>query len=75
MHKIFWDFKTETDHSIEVRKADLILIRKKRTCHLLDFSGPADYRVKWKGVEKPDKYQDLARELNNCNYHSCKKIF
>ena len=36
--------------------------KKKRTCRIVDFAVPADYRVKLKESEKNDKYLDLARE-------------
>ena len=39
------------------------LIRKKRTCKIVDFAVPADHRIKLKECEKKDKYLDLAREL------------
>ncbi len=32
---------------------------------MVDFALPAEHRVKLKESEKKDKYQDLARELNN----------
>ena len=35
----------------------------KRTCKIVDFTIPADHRVKLKENEKKDKYLDLAREL------------
>ena len=63
-HKIIWDFEVQTDHLIPARRPDLVLIDKKRkTCHLVDFAVPADHRVKMKEREKIDKYLDLAREL------------
>ena len=36
---------------------------KKRTCKIVDFAVPADYRIKLKECEKKDKYFDLVREL------------
>ena len=33
------------------------------TCHLVDFTVPANHRVKMKESKKIDKYLDLAREL------------
>ena len=39
------------------------LTKKKRTCHLVKVTIPADHRVKIKEKEKIDKYLDLAREL------------
>ena len=63
-HKILWDFEIQTDHQIPARRPDLVVINKKeRTCHLIDFAIPADHRVKLKKIEKKDKYLDLAREL------------
>ena len=37
--------------------------QKKRTCKIVDFAVPADYRIKLKESEKKNKYFDLAREL------------
>ena len=66
-HKILWDFEIQTDHLITARRPDLVLINKKeRTCHSVDFAVPADHRVKLKEIEKKDKYLDLTRELKNC---------
>ena len=57
---------THTDHLISARRPDLIIInkkKKKRTCKIVDFAVPADYRIKLKAYEKKDKFLDLAREL------------
>ena len=63
-HKILWDFEIQTDHLIPARRPDLVLInKKKRTCHIVDFAVPADHRVKLKEIEKKDKCLDLAKEL------------
>ena len=54
--------------------------QKKKTCKIVDFSVPADHRIKLKECEKKDKYLDLARELkktveqagdNNTNCNWC----
>ena len=37
--------------------------KKKRTCKIVDFTVPADHRIKLKECEKNDKYLDLDREL------------
>ena len=37
--------------------------KKKRTCKIVNFAVPADYRIKLKECEKRDKYLDLAREF------------
>ena len=43
--------------------------KKMRTCKIVDFTVPADNRIKLKECEKKDKYIDLARELKN--YGTC----
>ena len=65
-HKLHWDFDIQKDHRISARRSDLIIINsnnKKRTCRFVDFTVPADHRVKLKESEKKDKYLDLAREI------------
>ena len=63
-HKLLWDFNIQMDHLIPARRPDLIIINnKKRTCKIVDFAVPADYRINLKECEKKDKYFDLAREL------------
>ena len=66
-HKPPWDFHIQTDHLISARRPDLIIInnnkKKKRNCKIIDFSVPADHRIKLKECEKRDKYLDPAREL------------
>ena len=63
-HKILWDFEIHTDHLISARRPDLIIINnKKRTCKIVNFTVPADHRIKLKECEKKDKYIDLAKEL------------
>ena len=53
-HKLPLDFVIQTY---------LIINKKKRTCGIVDFSVPADHRVKLWESEKKDKYLDIAREL------------
>ena len=63
-HKLLWDFDIQTDHLISTRRPDLIIInKKKKICKIVDFSVPADHRIKLKQCEKRGKYLDLAREL------------
>ena len=63
-HKLLWDFDIHTDHLISARSPDLIIInKKKKNCKIVDFTVPADHRIKLKEREKKDKYLDLAREL------------
>ena len=64
--KLHCDFYIQTDHVISTRRADPIIINKKkkeRTCKIVDFAVPADHRVKLKECEKWDKYLDLTREM------------
>ena len=64
MHKLHWDFEIQTDHPISAKRPDLVIInKKKRTCQIVDFSFPADHRVKLKESEKKDKYLQLGREV------------
>ena len=34
-HKILWDFSIETDHIIQARRPDLVVVDKKRICKLI----------------------------------------
>ena len=59
-----WDFSIHTDHVIEARRSDLVLVDKKeRSCKIIDFVVPADSRIEEKEKDKIEKYQDLGREL------------
>ena len=64
-HKLLLNFDIHTDHLISARTPHLIIItkKKKRICKIVDFTVPADYRIKRKEWEKKDKYLDLAWEL------------
>ena len=68
-HKLLWDFEIQTDNLISARRLELVIInKKKRTCRIMDFSVPADHRVKLKESEKKDKYLELGWELKKlCN--------
>ena len=62
--KILWDFNIQTDHVIQARRPDMIVINKKEnTAQVIDFAIPHDSRVDSKEIEKIEKYQDLVREL------------
>ncbi len=53
MHKFLWDFEIQTDHLISAKRSDLVIINKrKRTCRIVDFADPPDYRIKLKESEK-----------------------
>ena len=54
-----WDFSIQTDHLIEARRPDLVVVDKKeRSCKIIDFAVPGDSRI-----EEKEKHQDLRREL------------
>ena len=62
--KLHWNFDIQMDHLISARRPERIIINKtKRTCKIVNFAVPADYRVKLKESEKKDKYLYLTREL------------
>ena len=57
-----WDFIIQTDHVIEARRPDLVVVDKDRSCKIIDFAVPGDSRIE-KEKDKIEKYQDLGREL------------
>ena len=62
--KILWDFTVQTDHIIQARRPDMIVIDKETNkAQVIDFAIPYDSRVDSKEMEKIEKYQDLVREL------------
>ena len=62
--KVLRDFSIQTDHVIEARRPDLVVVdKKRRTCKIIDFAVPGDSRIEEKETEKVEKYQDLRREL------------
>ena len=59
-----WDFSIQTDHVIEARRPDLVLVdQKEKICKIIDFAVPGDSRIDEKVKDKIEKYQDLGREL------------
>ena len=64
--KILWDFTVQTDHIIQARRPDMIVIDKETNkAQVIDFAIPYDSRVDSKEMEKIEKYQDLVRELKS----------
>ena len=52
-YKILWDFSIQTDHVIEARAPDLVVVDKKeRSCKIIDFAVPGDRRVEEKEKDK-----------------------
>ena len=56
-------------YQIAVRRSYLELINKKGICHLMDFSIPADQRVKIKESEMTDKFLKLTEELKKTQWN------
>ena len=45
-YKILWDFSIHTEHVIEARRPDLVVVdKKRRTCKIIDFAVPGDRRI------------------------------
>ena len=62
-YKILWDFSIQTDHVIETRRPDLVVVvKKERSCKIIDFAVPGDSRIEEKEKDKIEKYQNLGRE-------------
>ena len=54
-YKILWNFNIQTDHVIEARRPDLVVVdKKRRTCKIIDFAVRGDGRIKEKG-EREDR--------------------
>ena len=59
-----WDFSIQTDHVIEARRPDLVVVdKKRRTCKSIDFAVLGDSRIE-KEKDKREKYEDLGRKLH-----------
>ena len=62
--QLLWDFGVQTNHRIEAKSPDLIIVDKEKdTCQIVDFAITANHSVEMKGREKREKYRELAREL------------
>ena len=53
MHEILWYLEIKTEHLIQVRSPNQIVIkvRKKKTCHFVDSAEPTNYILKMKENE------------------------
>ena len=52
-YKILRDFSIQTDHVIEARRPDLVVVDKKdRSCKIIDFVVPGDSRIEEKEKER-----------------------
>ena len=63
-YNILYDFSIQTDHVIEARRTDLVVVdKKKRSYKIIGFAVPGDNGNEEKEKDKIEKYQDLRREL------------
>ena len=61
---MLWDYSVWTDHEIEARRPDLLIIDKsEKNRQIIDVAIPEDGRVRAKEDEKVEKYQDLVRKV------------
>ena len=44
--KLLWDFELQTDHLIPARRPDLVIVHKKETRRIVDFTVQVDHRAK-----------------------------
>ena len=52
-YKILWDFSIQSDHVIEARRPDLVLVDKKeRICKIIDFAVLGDSRIEERDLQK-----------------------
>ena len=62
--KILWDFTIQTDHVIEARRPDIVIIdQTKYGCKIIYFACPFDSRIEERKKDKKKSYNDLKREL------------
>ena len=61
-YKFLWHFIIQTDHVIEARRPDLVVVDKKeRSCKIIDFAVPGDSRLEEKEKDKIEKYLGKGR--------------
>ena len=62
--KMLWDFNIQTDHVIQHRRPDIVVLYKtERKCHLIDIAVSGDKRIKLKEQEKIDNYSEQRWEV------------
>ena len=72
---IIWDFAVQTDRKIKSICADLVnKNNKKKTCHLIDMSGPKDNNKSVKEYYKISKYKDLKIEMEKYEHWSTTNV-
>ena len=64
--KVLSDFNIQVDKFIEVRRPDIILVRKKKEgSTIVDIAVPGDIRTQMKKDKKIEKCEDLRQEISN----------
>ena len=62
--KILWDFIIQTDHVIQHRRPDIVVLYKiERKYHLIDITVNGDKKIGSKEQEKIDNYREVRREV------------
>ena len=62
--KILCDATIQTDHAIEARSPEIVLIDKtENECTIIEFECPFDSRIEEREKDKMKGYNDLKREL------------
>ena len=51
-YNILYDFSIQTDHVIEARRPDLVVVDKERSCKMIDFAVHEDRRIEEKEKDK-----------------------
>ena len=63
-YKILWDLNIQTNHVIEARRPDLVVVDKKEiSCKIIYLAVSGGVIIEEKEKDKIEKYQDLGREL------------
>ena len=70
--QLLWDFEVQTDHHIEARRPDLIIVDKeKKTCQIVDFAIPGDHRVE---IKEREKGRNIKIWQENYKYYGIRKL-
>ena len=67
--KILWDFKIQTDHVIQHKRPDIVVLYKtERKCHLIDIAVPGDKSIVRKGRQLQKEDLEI---VTSCDCFSC----
>ena len=72
---ILWGVTIKTDHVIETRRPDMLIIDKtKNECKIIDFTCPFDSRIEEREKDKMKDYNNLKRQLKKIRDMPVKEI-